>query len=85
MDTCLLQNKPAQALKKEIGTKNEWIVPTGCVAKYHCDNQFLKMEPALEIRCENGTLKSLQGNVQERNTVCATGISAVFIYSISNV
>ena len=85
LSTCLLQDKPALRLKKDIGTKKEWIVPTGCVAKYHCDNEFLKMKPALEIRCENGTMKSLQGNVQERDTVCTTGISAVFIYSISNV
>ena len=83
--TCLLQDKPSLRLKKDIGTKKEWIVPTGCVAKYHCDNDFLKMKPALEIRCENGTMKSLQGNVQERDTVCTTGISTVFIYSISDV
>lgn len=89
MSKCLLANKPLQSLKskypeKEIGTKKEMIVPTGCVVEYRCDNQFLNSKPALEIVCENGTLKSLQGNLREKDTVC-TGIPTVFIFSIFNV
>ena len=60
---------------------NRVIVPTGCVVEYYCSKDFLKTKPALEILCENGTLKSLQGNEQEKDTVCI-GISAVFISNV---
>ena len=84
LSTCLLQNKPSQNLKKEIGTKQDWIVPTGCVVKYHCNDQLMEMKPALEIVCENGTMKSLRGNEQQKDTVC-TGTSPMFSFSIFNV
>ena len=80
---CKLPHKTVLEFKspnKEIPTKREVIVPTGCVVKYRCSNQPLRTTPALEILCENGTLKSLQGNEKEKDTVC-TGISAMFVFS----
>ena len=84
---CVLPQETVLKFKSpetEIPTKREAIVPTGCVVKYHCSNQPLRTSPALEIICENGTLKSLQGNMREKDTVC-TGIPSVFIFSTFNV
>ena len=83
---CVLPHETLLKFKSpntEIPTKREVIVPTGCVVKYRCSNQPLRTKPALEILCENGTLKSLQGNEKEKDTVCAS-ISAMFVFSNFN-